>query len=109
MSWKEIPVQELDITQVDVLVDVREVNEYTEGHIPGAVNVPLSSLEETFASIPTDGVVYVVCRSGGRSASACDFLTQQPSHSSVSFINVGGGTMGWIIEGREVVTGDSPR
>jgi rhodanese-related sulfurtransferase len=54
-------------------------------------------------------VVHVVCRSGARSASACDFLTQQTSHSTVSFVNVGGGTMGWIVEGREVVTGDTPR
>lgn len=109
MSWKEVPVQEIDISQVETLIDVREQDEYTDGHIPGAISIPLSGLEESFNEIPTTGVVYVVCRSGARSARACDFLTQQSSHASVSFINVGGGTMGWIIEGREVVTGDSPR
>jgi rhodanese-related sulfurtransferase len=108
MSWKEIPVQDLDTAAMNVLIDVREQDEYTAGHIPGAINIALSSLQETFADIPTSGVVHVVCRSGARSAQACDFLTQQSSHSAVEFVNVGGGTMGWIVEGREVVTGDTP-
>jgi len=108
MSWKEVSVQDLGTDQCAVLIDVREVNEYLEAHIPGAINIPLSTLEESLGSIPTQGVVHVVCRSGARSATACDFLSQQPSHSSASFVNIGGGTMGWILEGREVVTGDSP-
>jgi rhodanese-related sulfurtransferase len=109
MSWKEIPVQDLNIAEVSILIDVREPDEYTEGHIPGAVNVPLSVLESSLSKIPSTEVVYMVCRSGARSARACDFLVQQPSHSSTEFVNVGGGTMGWIVEGREVVTGDNPR
>jgi rhodanese-related sulfurtransferase len=108
MTWKEIPVQEIDISQLQVLIDVREPDEFADGHIPGAVNVPLSALEESLSVVPTTGVVYVVCRSGARSARACDFLTQQSSHSAASFINVGGGTMGWVIEGREVTTGVNP-
>jgi phage shock protein E len=108
MSWKEIPVVELVIAEVATLIDVREPDEYSNGHIPGAINVPLSVLESSLSEIPSTGIVHIVCRSGARSATACDFLTQQPSHSSASFVNVGGGTMGWIVEGREVVTGDSP-
>jgi rhodanese-related sulfurtransferase len=108
MSWKEITVHDLDISEVTTLIDVREPDEYTDGHIPGAINVPLSVLESSLGDIPSTGIVHMVCRSGARSATACDFLTQQSSHSSASFVNVGGGTMGWIVEGREVVTGDSP-
>lgn len=108
MSWKEIPVHDLNIAEVAVLIDVREPDEYIDGHIPGAVNVPLSALESSLSEIPSTGVVHMVCRSGARSARACDFLTQQPSHSSAAFVNIGGGTMGWIVEGREVVTGDNP-
>lgn len=108
MSWKEIPVHDLDFSEVTSLIDVREPDEYIDGHIPGAINVPLSALETSLAEIPSTGIVHVVCRSGARSARACDYLIEQPSHSSTSFVNVGGGTMGWIVEGREVVTGDSP-
>lgn len=108
MSWKEIAVHDFDVTADTILVDVREPDEYAEGHIPGAINVPLSVLESSVSQIPSTGVVHMVCRSGARSARACDFLIQQPSHSSVAFVNVGGGTMGWIVEGREVVTGDTP-
>jgi len=108
MSWKEIPVHDLDIAEVTILIDVREPDEYTDGHIPGAINVPLSVLESSVSEIPSTGVVHMVCRSGARSARACDFLIQQPSHASAAFVNVGGGTMGWIVEGREVVTGDTP-
>ena len=42
MSWKEVPVQEIDISQVETLIDVREQDEYTDGHIPGAISIPLS-------------------------------------------------------------------
>jgi rhodanese-related sulfurtransferase len=108
MSWKEIPVLDLDIAEVTTLIDVREPDEYTEGHLPGAINVPLSVLESSVSQIPTTGIVHMVCRSGARSARACDFLIQLPSHSSAAFVNIGGGTMGWIVEGREVVTGDTP-
>lgn len=108
MTWNEISVQDFDLDSCEQLIDVREVSEYLEGHIPGAINVPLSSLEDSIKQIPKSGTVHVVCRSGARSASACDWLTQQSVLLSVSFINVGGGTIGWIIEGGEVVTGERP-
>lgn len=109
MAWQEISVHDFAPSPDALIFDVREVDEYQDGHIPGAVNVPLSTLEQQFSQIPTNGTIYVVCRSGARSARACDFLTQIDSHKDASFINVGGGTAGWVAEGREVVTGDSPQ
>jgi rhodanese-related sulfurtransferase len=109
MAWQEVSVQEFTPTSDTLIVDVREIDEYQDGHIPGAVNVPLSVLESEVTRIPSTGTIYVVCRSGARSARACDFLTQQSSHQSAAFINVGGGTAGWIAEGREVVSGDNPK
>ena len=107
MTWSEISVADFDPAG-KIVIDVREVDEYHAGHVPGAVNVPLSVLEEKQGEIPTDGTVYMICRSGARSGRACDHLTASDSHKAVEFVNVGGGTAGWIAEGRQVVTGDEP-
>lgn len=53
-----------------VIVDVREENEFANGHIKGALNVPLSQLRERMADIPKDVPVYVHCRSSQRSYNA---------------------------------------
>jgi len=47
----------------------------------------------------------LICQSGGRSARACDFLDQQ-GHSVT---NVSGGTMAWVMSGRDVVVGVDPK
>ena len=56
-----------------VILDVREQDEYDSGHIPGAVLLPVNSIDETRAAqvIPTkDTTVLVYCRSGNRSRTA---------------------------------------
>jgi rhodanese-related sulfurtransferase len=58
--------------------------------------------------IKAEPIVYVVCQLGGRSARACEFLSNIPDYDNVQFVNVVGGTAAWIIEGNEVVTGDQP-
>ncbi len=108
MSWSETTVAELSSIPSAYVVDVREINEYTEGHIPGAVNVPLSTLADAFESISPEQTVYVVCQLGGRSARACEFLSNIEMFNGVSFVNVVGGTAAWILEGNEVVSGDQP-
>jgi phage shock protein E len=59
-----------------VLVDVREQSEWDEGHIDGAVFVPLSKLKkgEQADSLPKDRIVYAHCASGKRSLTAADIL-----------------------------------
>jgi rhodanese-related sulfurtransferase len=59
------------------VVDVREEWEYAEGHIPGAVLIPLGSLPDRVSEIPTDRPVVLVCRSGNRSAQAYQLLTER--------------------------------
>ena len=109
MTYKESTVSELAATEVACLIDVREPDEYSSGHVPGAVNVPLGTLADGLDSIPREGTVHVICQAGGRSASACEFLSRRPEFEGVTFVNVAGGTGGWIIEGNEVVGGSSPR
>ncbi len=108
MAWTEIDTTELAGLDERVVVDVRETDEYTGGHIPGAVSVPLSILVDSLDLIPRTGVVHVVCQAGGRSARACEFLSQQAEFSAAKFVNVTGGTGAWILEGRDVVVGEQP-
>ena len=86
------------------LVDVRETDEYTGGHVPGAVHVALGTVPDQVHQFQGDGPVFVICKSGGRSMRACEFLSQQ----GVEVVNVAGGTMAWVNDGRTVVTGSSP-
>jgi rhodanese-related sulfurtransferase len=52
--------------------------------------------------------VYVICQAGGRSARACEHLSQQPNLQGIAFINVLGGTGMWIAEDKKVVLGVDP-
>ncbi|HEX4867326.1 MAG TPA: rhodanese-like domain-containing protein [Acidimicrobiales bacterium] len=83
------------------LIDVREENEFAEGHAPGAQLIPLGQVAERIAEIPTDQTVYVICRSGGRSGKAVEHLRAH----GVDAVNVAGGTLAWVEAGQAVETG----
>lgn len=53
-----------------LVIDVREESEYAEGHIEGAINIPLRTLSDNLDKIPTDRQVFVYCKSGLRAALA---------------------------------------
>lgn len=104
-------VNEIDVDQLEQhlasgarLVDVRESDEYTDGHVPGAVHVALGTVPDRVDAFRTDGPVYVICKGGGRSMRACEFLHQH----GIDAVNVAGGTMAWVMAGRPVATGNSP-
>ena len=69
------------------LVDVREVEEFETLHLEGAQNLPLSQLADTYDQLDKDLLYYVICKSGMRSARACQFLAEQ----GYDVINVQGG------------------
>ena len=81
--------------------DVRQPDEYEEAHVPGVTLVPLGEVPDRVDEFPAEGAVYVICKSGGRSAKAVEFLRAQ----GVDAINVAGGTMAWIDAGNPVETG----
>ena len=105
----EISTSELALISDAFILDVREIDEYQSGHVPGAINIPLSELQERASEAAIGDVVYVVCQAGGRSARACQFLTDLDELRATTFVNVAGGTGAWIADGHEVVAGDSPR
>ena len=69
-SWPE-----LDTTEA-FLLDVREVEEFRDGCVEGAVNIPLGKLRARFNELPRDREIWVYCRAGHRSYYACRFLAQ---------------------------------
>ncbi|WP_299429901.1 rhodanese-like domain-containing protein [uncultured Meiothermus sp.] len=59
------------------ILDIREVAEFREGHIAGAVNIPLRTLPANIAKVPRDRPIIVYCRIGHRGALALPFLRGQ--------------------------------
>jgi rhodanese-related sulfurtransferase len=72
------------------LLDVRQPDELAAGALPAAVNIPLGELAERVDELDPDRRVVVVCRSGGRSTKASEFLTET-GFSDV--VNLAGGML----------------
>jgi len=88
-----------------ILIDVREPDEYAAGHIPKAVSIPLSIIQDNVEKFRSDFDVYLVCRSGSRSLSACEYLHDR---DIVNVVNVAAGTLGWVAAGGALAQGDQP-
>lgn len=73
------------------LVDVREVDEYAAGHVPGAVNLPLSELASRYTELDVGTAYHIICQMGGRSAQACAFLDSK----GYDVTNISGGIAAW--------------
>lgn len=83
------------------VVDVRETWEYQGGHIPKAVNIPLSTLPTRLFELPKDRIILLVCNSGNRSGMAAEFLVNQ-GFDSEKVVNLEGGTHAWTEAGLPV-------
>ena len=71
----EVGVAELPADAV--LIDVREDDEWQAGHAPDARHLPMSRFVERLDEVPDAEPLYVICRSGGRSARVAAYLNQQ--------------------------------
>ncbi len=83
-----------------LLVDVREQDEWTAGHAPDAVHMPLGEIGARAGELPRDREVYLICRSGARSAYAAQMLAGQ----GWTTINVADGMTGWAVAGRPMIS-----
>jgi rhodanese-related sulfurtransferase len=84
------------------ILDVREPEEWIAGHIPNATLIPLGQLASRVSELPRDVPVYVVCRSGNRSATGRDILIDA-GFSSVT--SMAGGMNDWVRNGYEITIG----
>lgn len=94
---------EIEVTQLPadaVLVDVREPDEWAAGHAESARHVPLADVPARLGELPQGAPLYVICRSGARSARAVAWLQQQ----GLDAVNVSGGMRAWDAAGRPMVS-----
>jgi len=96
---KTITVQQLREREGVPLIDVRETHEFAAGHVPGAVNLPMSTIGEHLDELP-EGPFDVICQVGGRSGRVVEALEARGYDAT----NVEGGTGDWIEAGYPVET-----
>jgi phage shock protein E len=85
-----------------VLVDVRTANEYQQGYIPGAVNLPLQALPERLPQLKDkEQKLVVYCRSGRRAAKAINYMHEQ---GYKNIVHLEGDYLKWVEQGRPVST-----
>lgn len=101
----QIPtVRVSDLPDDVLLLDVREPDEWAAGHAPGAVHIPLGEIPARLDELPeTDEPLAVVCRSGGRSQRAVQWLV----HQGFDVANVEGGMRGWASACKPLTSDDT--
>ncbi|MFI5086320.1 MAG: rhodanese-like domain-containing protein [Actinomycetales bacterium] len=101
MSEIESPSVNVEALGTDVrILDVREDYEWEEGHIDGALHIPLGQLPERLDELDPDEDLHIVCRSGGRSFRATQWLND----NGYTAVNVNGGMGAWLDAGKPMVS-----
>lgn len=104
-KFRSVEVEEFEQVIADTAVvrlDVRRVDEFSQGHIEGALNIDV--LQEDFekkalASLPKEKTVALYCRSGNRSKKASQIL----SGKGYKVVELASGYLGWAGAGKPVV------
>jgi rhodanese-related sulfurtransferase len=108
---QEIPVADAEqaIRDADVLVDVREADEFVAGHLAGAVHISRGMLEFKFSANPAlqprDLNILLYCKTSGRAALAAAAL------HDMGYLNVrsiAGGFDAWAAAGKPVAKPETP-
>ena len=99
----EVDVHELEIALVqgEVLIDVREAEEFEAVRVPCARLIPLAEVAGRRGEISNGSRVYVICAKGGRSRVAAGLLREDGTDA----VNVVGGTTAWLEAGKTVDSG----
>jgi rhodanese-related sulfurtransferase len=92
-----------EVDQDAYLLDVREDDEWSAGHAPGAHHLPMMEIPVRLAEVPQDADVVVVCRMGGRSGQVVAYLRQ---NGWDNVRNLDGGMQDWAAAGRALVSED---
>ena len=82
-----------------LMLDVREDDEWTAGHVAGALHIPMSELQDRFGELPESDATLVICRSGSRSDVVAAALARIGRPGCA---NVAGGMQAWAGAGLPV-------
>jgi rhodanese-related sulfurtransferase len=88
------------VTQNDLILDVREPEEFQAGHVPGSRNIPLGTVHEHVQELTQYERVFVHCQRGGRAGKAGDVLSRLGLKNLVCV--TGSGMADWIAAGYPV-------
>ncbi|MCK7548880.1 rhodanese-like domain-containing protein [Marinobacter koreensis] len=108
---QEVSLEKADeaIRQADLLLDVRDPDEYRSAHIPGAVNISRGMLEFKFSNDPSlenrDMKIVLYCKTSGRAALSAQSLKAM-GYRNVQSIE--GGFDAWVDAGKDVVEPQLP-
>lgn len=90
-EWEPSEVQ-AKLAQGEIkIIDVREDDEWESGHISEAKHIPLGTLPKRYEELDPNQRTVIVCRSGGRSGRACEYLAEL----GYDVINMSGGMLDW--------------
>jgi rhodanese-related sulfurtransferase len=96
-------VSAYEVSPGTILLDVREDNEWEDGHIEGSIHIPMGQIPAAVARgldwLTPDVPVVVVCAVGARSARVATWL----NFEGYQAINLDGGIQAWIQAGRPIV------
>lgn len=108
---QEVPLDEAEaaIVRADVLIDVREADEFAAGHLPGAIHVSRGLLEFKLSSAPAlsarDLKVVVYCKTSGRAALAAAVMHDM---GYLDVKSIAGGFDAWVAAGKPVMLPEQP-
>ena len=107
----EVPIEQADqaLLRADVLLDVREADEFASGHLPGAIHVSRGLLEFKLGGTPAfaarDLKVVLYCKTSGRAALAAAVMQDM---GYLDVVSIAGGFDAWVATGRTVVKPEQP-
>lgn len=107
----EVPIEEAEqaLLRADVLLDVREADEFASGHLPGAIHVSRGLLEFKLSGTPAlsarDLKVVLYCKTSGRAALAAAVMHDM---GYLDVVSIAGGFDAWVAAGKPVVKPEQP-
>jgi rhodanese-related sulfurtransferase len=110
-SVQEVAIADAEqaIRAADVLVDVREADEFAAGHLAGAVHISRGMLEFKFTANPAlqarDLRIVLYCKTSGRAALAAVALQEM---GYLNVLSIAGGFDGWVAAGKPVAKPEAP-